>query len=132
MKPTVPLIVSSLLSVVLGMLHLVDDALYLKAGMPPRGFFIVVLILLVWLCGTLPLAGRRSGYAITLVGGLFGVGVAAIHVTGPSGVTGGQLVQSSGPYFFIFTLLAFAVTSGFSFILSVLGLWSLRRGRPNR
>ena len=101
MKPTVPLIVSSLLATVLGMLHLVDDALYLKAGMPPQGFFIVVLILLVSLCGTLPLAGRRLGYVITLVGGLFGLGVAAIHVTGPSGVTGGQLVQSSGPYFFV-------------------------------
>jgi hypothetical protein len=90
-----------------------------------------VLILLVWLCGTLPLAGRRLGYVITLLGGVSGVGVVAIHVTGPSGVTGGQLVQSSGPYFFGFTLMALAVTSGFSFILSVLGLWSVRRSRPN-
>ncbi len=38
--------------------------------------------------------------------------------------------RSTGAFFFIWTLLALAVTTIFSVILAVRGLWSLRSGQP--
>ena len=42
---------------------------------------------------------------------------------------GGAIARSIGAFFFIWTLLALGVTALFSVILSVRGLWSLRRGQ---
>lgn len=70
MKQKAWLTVSSLLSIVLFMLHLTDDIMH---GMEPGGLqnlFGGVAIMVVWLCGTLVLAERRSGQAIMLLGGL--------------------------------------------------------------
>jgi hypothetical protein len=41
-----------------------------------------------------------------------------------------SLANSSGHFFFVWTLIAIGVTGLFSVILSVRGLWSLRRGQP--
>jgi hypothetical protein len=87
-----------------------------------------VLILVVWLYGTLLLGERRSGYVITLLGALLALGMPVIHMRG-AGV-GGEFAKSSGAFFFVWVLLALGVTATFSVILSARGLWSLRRGQP--
>ena len=43
---------------------------------------------------------------------------------------GSRIANSSGAFFFVWTLIALGVTALFSVILSVRGLWSLRRGQP--
>jgi hypothetical protein len=50
--------------------------------------------------------------------------VAYLHMNSPRI---GERAAASGGYFFIWTLLAMAVTSLFSFILSIRGLIKLRR-----
>jgi hypothetical protein len=125
MRHNVILTITSLLSIFLMSFHLADDVV---RGMEPGGFLnlIVVLVLVVWLYGTLALAERRSGYVILLLGSLLGVTVLVVHLKG-AGV--GNIAKSSGGFFFVWTLLALGVTAGFSFILAARGLWSLRRAR---
>ncbi len=74
-----------------------------------------MLILVVWLYGTLVFAERRSGYVIMLLGGLFAAAIPVLHMKG-AGV--GEIAKSSGGFFFVWTLLALGVTGTFSFILS--------------
>jgi hypothetical protein len=89
-----------------------------------------VPILVFWLYGTLVLAERRSGYIITLLGGLFSLIVPIAHMTGKGvGVTS-SIGHSSGHFFFVWTLIAIGVTGLFSVILSARGLWSLPWRRP--
>jgi hypothetical protein len=78
-------------------------------------------ILVVWLYGTLVLAGKRPGYVIILLGSLLGLLVPVIHMKG-AGV-GGAIAKSSGAFFFIWTLIALGVTALFSVMLSARGLW---------
>jgi hypothetical protein len=84
-----------------------------------------VPIFVLWLYGTLVLAGRRSGYIITLLGGLFSLVAPLAHMRGKGvGVTS-SLGHSSGHFLFVWVLIAIGVTGLFSVILSVRGLWSL-------
>ncbi|SRR6266404_825919 len=126
MKQNVMLIIASLLSILLGMFHLADD---IDRGMSPGGLLnlVAVVIFVVWLFGTLVLAERRSGYIIILIASLLVTGLPVIHMRG---VGVGFGTNRSGGFFFIWTLLAVGVTGLFSVILSVRGLWSLRRGQP--
>jgi len=126
MKANVMLTIASLLSILLGTFHLADDV---ARGMSPGGLsnLFGVVIFVVWLYGTLVLAERRSGYVIILLASLLLMGIPVIHLRG-RGVGFGT--TRSGGFFFIWTLLALGVTSLFSVILSVRGLWSLRRGQP--
>ena len=121
------LIITSLLSILFVTFHLADDVV---RGFEPGGFknFHGVLTLVLWLCGTLLLAERRSGYVIMLLGALLGVLVSIAHMRG-AGLVGGRIAGSSGMLFWVWTLLALGVTSVFSVILSARGLWSLRRGQ---
>jgi len=50
------------------------------------------------------------------------------HMRG-AGFVGGRVANSSGMFFFVWTLLVVGVTAFFSVILSVLELWSLRKSR---
>ena len=127
MKHNVMLIVASLLSILFLTFHLTDD---IVRGMEPGTLpnLSGVLIFVVWLYGTLVLAERRSGYVIMLLGSLLGAGVPVLHMMGKG--VGGKIAQSSGGFFFVWTLIALGVTALFSVILSVRGLWSLRRGQP--
>lgn len=120
MKRNITLTVASLLSILFVTLHLAGD---IVRGMEPGKLsdLIVLPILVVWLYGTLELAGKRSGYVIILLGSLLGLLVPVIHMKG-AGV-GGAIAKSSGAFFFIWTLLALGVTSLFSIALSVRGLW---------
>jgi hypothetical protein len=114
------LTIASLLSILFMIFHMTDD---IVRGMEPGTLFdlIVVPILAVWLYGTLVLAERRSGYVIILLGSLLALVVPVIHMKG-AGV-GGAIANSSGAFFFIWTLLALSVSALFSVILSVRGLW---------
>jgi hypothetical protein len=126
MKPNLMLTIASLLSILLMTFHHTDD---IRRGMAPGGLInlVVVAFLVVWLYGTLMLAGRRAGYVIVLLFSLSGLLIPAIHMKG-TGVVGGSIASTGGAFFFVWTLLAFGVTSLFSAILSVRGLWNLRRG----
>jgi len=127
MKHNVMLTIASLLSILFFTFHLSDD---IVRGMEPGGVKNVtgVLIMVVWLYGTLVLAERRSGYIIMLLGSILGSGVPVVHMMG-SGLVGGKIADSSGVFFWVWTLIALGVTSIFSFILSARGLWSLVRGK---
>jgi hypothetical protein len=121
------LIITSLVSILLMTFHLSDDVV---RGMEPGGVknVIGVLMLVVWLYGTLALAERRLGYVIVLFGSLLGAFVPVVHMRG-SGLVGGEIASSSGVFFWVWTLIALGVTATFSLVLSARGLWSLRRGK---
>ena len=130
MKLNVMLTTASVLSVLFFSLHLADD---IVRGMEPGTLtnLTAVPIFVFWLYGALVLAERRSGYIITLLGGLFSLVVPLAHMRGRGvGVTSG-IANSSGHFFFVWTLIAIGVTGLFSAILSARGLWSLpwRRSR---
>ncbi len=119
--------ITSLFSVLLMALHLTDD---IVRGMEPGGLSTLmgVLILAVWLYGTLVLADRRSGYVIVLLLSILGAGIPVVHMMG-TGLVGGRLANSSGVFFWVWTLIALGVTASFSVMLSARGLWSLQWGR---
>ena len=129
MKQTVMLTTASLLSILFFTLHLADD---IVRGFEPGKLsnLPAVPIFVLWLYGTLVLAGRRSGYIIALLGGLFALVVPLAHMRGKGvGVTS-SLANSDGHFFFVWVLIAIGVTGLFSVILSAHGLWSLRKGHP--
>ena len=122
------LTITSLLAIILLSLHLTDDFVYGSDGSAVLNV-VAVAILVIWLYGTLMLAERRSGYTIMLIGSIAGLMVFAIHVDRPGGLSAGAVAQSSGAFFFVWTLLALAVTCALSVILSAYGLWALRRAK---
>ena len=128
MKGNVILTIASLLSILFFTFHLSDD---IVRGFEPGGFKHMsgILTLVVWLYGTLVLAGRRSGYVIILLGSLLGLLMPLAHMRG-RGLVGGEIANSSGVFFWVWTLIAIGVTALFSVILSVRGLWSLPWRRP--
>ena len=127
MKQNLILTIASLLSILFFSFHHADDVL---RGMAPGGFsnLVPVLILVVWLYATLVLAGRRSGYVIILVLSLLASAVPAIHMRG-RGLVGGDIANSGGVFFWVWTLIALGVTAIFSVVLSARELWNLRRGQ---
>src|SRR5215510_16172140 len=127
MKQKVTLTITSLLSILFFAFHWVDEV---ARGLEPGGVSGLggVLILAVWLYGTLVLGDRRSGYVIMLLGSIAGLGVLVIHMRG-AGLVGGRIANSSGVFFWVWTLIALGVTSTLSIILSARGLWGLQRGR---
>jgi hypothetical protein len=127
MKHNVMLTIASLLSIVLFSFHWADEV---ARGLEPGTNAAIggLLILAVWLFGTLVLAGRRSGYIITLLGSILGAGVPVLHMQG-AGLVGGRIANTSGMFFWVWTLLALSMTGTLSLALSVRGLWSLRRGQ---
>ncbi|HKW89230.1 MAG TPA: hypothetical protein VJN21_10795 [Candidatus Acidoferrales bacterium] len=132
MKDNVALIVTSLLSILLMTLHMTGDTIRARAGTPEAGgsTLIVVPILVVWLYGTLVLGERRSGHVLMLVGSLLALGMPILHVMGAEGIFHVQLARSGPAFLFVWTLHALGVTGMFSLILSVQGLWRLRRSQP--
>jgi len=125
-KNLAPLTVASLLSIVFMTFHLTDDIIY-HGGMRPIGFVVSVLIPVVWLYGTLVLAGRPAGYIIIALGSLLTLVIPVVHVMGAGAVVNGGIAKSGVPFFFVWTLMALSVTSTFSLVLSLVGLWTLRR-----
>ena len=122
MKHNTMLTIASVLSIVFVTFHLADD---IVRGMEKGGVstLVAVPILVAWLYGTLVLAGRRSGYVIILLGSLLGLVVPVIHMMGKGVGVGSNIANSSGAFFFVWTLLALGVTALFSVILSARALW---------
>ena len=126
MKDNALLTITSLLSLLLVTFHLADDIVrgFEKGGLSN---LTAVPIAVLWLYGTLMLAGRRSGYVIILLGSLLALVVPVIHMKGKGVGVATGIATSSGGFFFIWTLLALGVTGLFCAILSVQGLWRRRR-----
>jgi hypothetical protein len=131
MKDKVTLTMTSVLSVLLFALHWADEV---SRGMEAGTLSALggIAILAVWLSGTLVLGDRRSGYVITLIGGIFGLGVLILHMTGPGMIAGRIPANSSGAFFWVLTLIALGVISTISAILAARGLWSMLRGQSQR
>jgi hypothetical protein len=127
MKHNVTLTITSLLTILVLTFHLSDD---IVRGFEPGGFRHIsgMVTVVVWLYGTLVLSGRRSGYIIILLGSLLASLMPLAHMRG-AGLVGGRVAGTSGMFFWVWTLLAAGMTALFSVVLSVRGLWSLRRGR---
>ncbi|HEX3878705.1 MAG TPA: hypothetical protein VHW24_17075 [Bryobacteraceae bacterium] len=124
MKQSLILTIMSLLSILFMTFHLADDILFGMAS-PRFGNLFAVLVLVVWLYGTVALAERRAGYVIVLLGSLLGLVVPVVHMKGASGVIGGGIGKSTQAFFFVWTLLALGVTAMLSVVLSARALWSL-------
>jgi len=128
LKQNITLTITSLLSILLLTFHLSDDIVRgFEKGGPSN--LTAVPICVLWLYATLVLAGRRSGYIIILLGSLLALGIPFLHARG-AGMVGGRIANSSGKFFWVWTLLAIGVTGLFSVILAVRGLWSLPWRRP--
>ena len=132
MKQNLMLTITSLLTILLMTLHLTSDTIHARVGTPEAGgsTLVAVPVLVIWLYGTLLLAERRSGYIIMLVGSFLAMGMPVLHVIGAAGIFHGQIAKSSPAFLFVWTFHMLGVMGMFLLILSVRGLWSLRRGQP--
>ena len=120
------LTIASLLSILFFTFHLAHD---IVRGIEPGTLtnLPAIPIFVFWLYGTLVLAERRSGYIITLLGGLFALVVPLSHMRGRGVGVASRLAGSSGHFFFVWILIAIGVTGLFSVILSTHELWDLRK-----
>lgn len=118
---------ASLVTVLLVTMHLAGDVV---RHMEPGGLLILsvtAVVVTLWLYGTLILSGRASGYVIMILGSLLGLLMPVLHMKGAGvGVTLGRF---DGDFLFVWTLLAVGASSAFTLVLSIRGLWGLRRGR---
>jgi hypothetical protein len=131
MEQSVTLTITSLLSILLFTFHLTDD---IVRGIEPGTLsnLIAVPIFVVWMYGTLVLAQKRSGYVIMLLASLLALAVPVLHMRGKGVGVGSGIANSSGGFFFVWTVIALGVTALFSVILSARGLWSLPWRRPRQ
>jgi hypothetical protein len=98
MKHKVTLTITSLLSMLPGIS--LDRRHRPRDGAGRVSTFFGLLILAVWLYGTLVLSERRSGYVIILLGSILGSGVPVVHMRG-AGLVGGRIANSSGVFFWV-------------------------------
>ena len=125
MKESVILVVTSLLSILLLTLHITDDIVREISKAEPSNIALIVLVLFLY--GTLVLAERRSGQVIMLLVGLFAATMPVIHMRGAHY---GEIARSPGGFFFVWTLWALGGLGGLTVVLALRGLWRLRRGQP--
>ena len=125
MKHNTMLTVASLLSLLFLTLHITDDIV--RGISKAESSNTALLVLAVFLYGTLVLSERRSGHVIMLLIGLFAAAMPVMHMRGAHY---DEIAKSTGGFFFVWTLWALGGLGGLTFILSARGLWSLRRGQP--
>jgi len=119
--------IASVLSALLFVMHWSDEiSRGLESGTLQSAGGIAILV--VWLSGPLVLGDRRSGYIVTLIGGILGLGILLLHMSG-HGLVGGRIANTSGQFFWVWTAITMGVSSAIAGILAVRGLWSSRRGR---
>ena len=123
MKHNVLLRITSLLSILLLTLHVTDDIVRGISKAESSNSALVVLV--VFLYGTLVLAERRSGQVVMLLVGLLAVSIPVMHMRGAHYP---EIAASTGGFFFVWTLWALGGLGGVTMILSVRGLWSMRPG----
>jgi hypothetical protein len=116
--------ITSLLSLLLLTLHVTDDIVRGISKAESSNTALVVLVVLLY--GTLVLSDRRSGHVIMFLVGLFAAVIPVMHMRGAHYP---EISASPGGFFFVWTLWALGALGGVTMILSVRGLWSLRRGR---
>jgi len=117
MKPHALLVVTSLLSILLLTLHITDDIV--RGILKAESSNTALLVLTVFLSGTLVLAERRSGHVIMLLVGLFAALMPVLHM---GGTHYPEIAKSAGGFFFVWTLWA----------LGGLGGFTVERSRSNR
>ena len=125
MKQSAVLVVTSLLSILLLTLHITDDIV--RGISKAESSNTALAVLVVFLYGTLLLAGRRSGNVIMLLVGVFAAGMPVLHMRGAHY---SEIARSAGGFFFVWTLWALGGLGGLTLILAARGLWSLRAGQP--
>jgi len=128
LKHNVILTISTFLSLLFTSFHHADDVV---RGLAPGKFsnIIPIVFLFIWLYATLlVLEKRRSGYITILVISILAIGLPIIHMMG-AGMSGGRIANSTGAFFFVWTLVVIGVTALFSAVISARALWSLRRER---
>jgi hypothetical protein len=113
------LTIVSLLSMVLMSLHVTDDIVRGISPAAPENIG-AVAIFLVWLTGTLLLSERRSGYVIMLLGGLFAAAMPVLHMRGARYPA---IAQSSGGFFFVWSLIVVGTIGTFTAVLAARALW---------
>jgi hypothetical protein len=130
MKHQTTLTIASLLMILLFSFHWADEV---SRGIEPGGIsaFGGLLILAVWLYGTLALPGRRSGLVIILLGSLLAAGVTVLHMQG-AGLVGRRIANTSGIFLWVWPLIALGGIGIFSFALSAHALWSMRRTQASQ
>ena len=127
MKQSAILVVTALLSILLLTLHVTDDIVRGISNAEPSNTALLVLVVLLY--GTLVLAERRSGHVIMFLVGLVAAVIPVLHMRGAHYP---EIAASTGGFFFVWTLWALGALGGVTMILSVRGLWNLRRGaRPH-
>ena len=127
MKENGILVVTSLLSILLLTLHVTDDIVRGISKAEPSNTALVVLA--IFLYGSLVLAERRSGYVVMLLVGLFAAAMPVIHMRGAHY---SEIARSPGGFFFVWTLWALGGLGGLTFILSARALWRSVRPRQPR
>ena len=125
MRHNTMLTVASLLSILFLTLHITDDIV--RGISKAESSNTALLVLVVFLYGTLVLPERRSGCVIMLLIGLLAAAMPVMHMRGTHY---GEIAKSSGGFFFVWTLWALGGLGGFTVILSARGLWNLRRSHP--
>jgi hypothetical protein len=125
MRPAV-LPIASLLSVLLLTLHVTDDIVRGISNAEPSN--IALIVLTVFLYGTVVLSDRRSGHIIMLLVGLCAAAMPVMHMRGAHY---GDIARSTGGFFFVWTLWALGGLGGLTLILAARGLWNFPwRRRP--
>ncbi len=125
MKHSIMLTIASLLCLLFLTLHITDDIV--RGISKAESSNIALLVLVVFLYGTLVLPERRSGHIIILLIGLLAAAMPVLHMRGTHY---GEIAQSPGGFFFVWTLWALGGLGGFTAVLSARGLWDLRKKRP--
>jgi len=127
MKQPRTLTVASLISIVLFSLHWADEvARGLEPGTMAASGGLVILA--VWLCGTLVFTESRWGLVIVLLGAILASGVPVLHMQGP-GLVLGRYGSTSVMLFWVWTNIALGASGMLSVVLAVRALWRLRRVR---
>jgi hypothetical protein len=116
----VTLPIASLLSILLRTLHVTDDIVRGISNAEPSN--IALIVLTVFLYGTLVLGERRSGHIIMLLVGLFAAAMPVMHMRGAHY---SEIARSPGGFFFVWTLWALGGLGGLTLILAARGLWHL-------
>jgi len=124
MKDRITLTVSSLLCIVLFSLHWADEVAH---GLEPGTVSASggLLILAVWLCGTLAFAETRAGLIVIFLGAVLASGVPILHMTGRGLVLGryGSPHGEFGMFFWVWTNIALGASGMLSLVLSARALW---------
>ena len=120
MKRNLVLIVASLLSLLLMIVHLTQDTMLQPEG--SMTYPVPVVFLALWLYATLVAPDRILGQVMMLLGGFFSTGMIIAH-------TRGIVVRAYGGFFFVWTLFALSTTGWLTILLAARELGLAVRAR---